>query len=121
MENAMRKAMGCAAVLAVYAFGMPAPAAAAPFALNASVKTAAPSEVIKVETVRRKHPRRAYVAVPVRPAGQGPAPGCPGLTSWNPANPDRGFCDPGFAYHGNVNGCAEDLGYGRWVSCDNRR
>jgi len=119
METAMRKAMGCAAVLAVCAFGMPAPAAAAPFTLDANVKNAAPSEVIKVESVRRKHPRRAYVAVPVRPPAH--APGCPGLTSWNPANPDRGFCDPGFAYHGNVNGCAEDLGYGRWVSCDNRR
>jgi hypothetical protein len=30
----------------------------------------------------------------------------------------RGFEDPGYAYHGNVNGCAEDLGYGRWESCD---
>lgn len=30
----------------------------------------------------------------------------------------RGFDDPGYAYHGNVNGCAEDLGYGRWESCD---
>ena len=31
----------------------------------------------------------------------------------------RGFDDPGYAYHGNINGCAEDLGYGRWESCDN--
>jgi hypothetical protein len=31
----------------------------------------------------------------------------------------EGFDDPGFAYHGNVNGCAEDLGYGRYESCDN--
>ena len=30
----------------------------------------------------------------------------------------RGFDDPGYAYHGNINGCAEDLGYGRWESCD---
>ena len=30
----------------------------------------------------------------------------------------RGFYDPGFAYHGNINGCAVDLGYGRWESCD---
>ena len=30
----------------------------------------------------------------------------------------RGFEDPGYAYHGNRNGCAVDLGYGRWESCD---
>ena len=33
----------------------------------------------------------------------------------------RGFEDPGYAYHGNINGCAEDLGYGRWESCDKGR
>ena len=30
----------------------------------------------------------------------------------------RGFEDPGYAYHGNLNGCAVDLGYGRWESCN---
>ena len=30
----------------------------------------------------------------------------------------RGFEDPGYAYHGNLSGCAVDLGYGRWESCD---
>ena len=30
----------------------------------------------------------------------------------------RGFQDPGYAYHGNLSGCATDLGYGRWESCD---
>jgi hypothetical protein len=30
----------------------------------------------------------------------------------------RGFEDPGYAYHGNINGCAVDLGYGRWESCN---
>lgn len=110
-----------AAALAACALAMAAPATAGPLAVNAAMRTAAANNVIKVETVRRKHPRRAYVDVPVRPRVLGSAPGCPGLTSWNPANPDRGYCDPGFAYHGNVNGCAEDLGYGRWVSCDNRR
>lgn len=33
----------------------------------------------------------------------------------------RGFEDPGYAYHGNVNGCAEDLGYGRWEPCNRGR
>jgi hypothetical protein len=105
---------GCALALAV-------PAAAGPLTVNTAMTTAAPSYVVKVETVRRKHPRRAYVDVPVQPRVVGPAPGCPGLTSWNPANPDRGFCDPGFAYHGNVNGCAIDLGYGRWMPCNTGR
>ena len=30
----------------------------------------------------------------------------------------RGFEDPGFALRGNMPGCAVDLGYGRWESCD---
>jgi hypothetical protein len=117
----MRKRIGWAAAAAVCALAMSAPASAAPLAVSVTVKTAAVRDVVEVGTVRRKHPRRAYVDVPVRPVGPASAPGCPGLTSWNPANPHRGYCDPGFAYHGNVNGCAEDLGYGRWVSCDNRR
>lgn len=109
------------AALAACALAVSAPAVAGPLGLNAAMRTVAASDVIKVETVRRKHPRRVYVDVPVQPRVLRSAPECPGLTSWNPANPDRGFCDPGFAYHGNVNGCAIDLGYGRWVSCDSGR
>ena len=29
----------------------------------------------------------------------------------------RGFMDPGFAYQGNIPGCAVDLGYGRYEPC----
>jgi hypothetical protein len=110
-----------AALAAACALAVAAPAAAVPLAANPVRTAAATSDVIRVEAVRRKHPRRAYVEVPVQPRAPVAAPGCPGLYSWNPANPDRGFCDPGFAYHGNVNGCAIDLGYGRWVSCDSIR
>jgi hypothetical protein len=113
----MRKFIGCAAALAACAFVLPAPATSAPLAVSVTLESAAGSDVVKVAAVRRKHPRRAYVDLPVRPRGLGHAPGCPGLTSWNPANPDRGYCDPGFAYHGNVNGCAIDQGYGRWAPC----
>jgi len=111
---------GCVVALAG-AWTLAAPAASAPIAASAAIKTAATSDVIKVATARRKHPRRAYVEVPVEPRAPVSAPGCPGLYSWNPANPDRGYCDPGFAYHGNVNGCAIDLGYGRWVPCSSQR
>jgi hypothetical protein len=116
----MRSLIACAA-LAACVLAMTGPAAAGPVAASGGVKAAAGTDVIKVETVRRKHPRRARVDVPVRPGGPGPAPDCPGLTSWNPANPHRGFCDPGFAYHGNVNGCAVDEGYGRWSPCNRGR
>ena len=105
------------ATLAAWTLVMSAPAVAGPPAVSAAMRTVAASDVLKVEAARRKHSRRAYVDVPVRPHALGPAPECPGLWSWNPANPDRGFCDPGFAYHGNVNGCAIDLGYGRWAPC----
>ena len=33
----------------------------------------------------------------------------------------RGFYDPGYAYHGNINGCAVDLGYGRYEPCNGAR
>ena len=49
---------------------------------------------------------RPYIDVP------GYAPG-----GWVPYG-QRGFQDPGYAYHGNINGCAVDLGYGRWESCN---
>jgi hypothetical protein len=118
----MRAITGCAAALAAaWALAIAAPAAAVPLKAHAALEAAAANDVVKVEAVRRKHPRRAYVDVPVHPRAPVAAPGCPGLYSWNPANPDRGFCDPGFAYHGNVNGCAVDLGYGRWASCDTLR
>ena len=117
----MRTIAGCAALATAFALFVATAAAAAPPAAGVAVKAAAPSDVVKVETVRRKHPRRAYVDVPVQPRAPVAAPGCPGLYSWNPANPDRGYCDPGFAYHGNINGCAIDQGYGRWVSCDTLR
>lgn len=114
------KILICAA-LAAGALAVALPAAAGPIAVNTAMATVAASDVVKVKTVRHKHPRRTYVDVPVQPRVVGSAPGCPGLTSWNPANPDRGFCDPGFAYHGNVNGCAIDLGYGRWSPCGTER
>ena len=111
-------AYGCVAAFAgACALALAAPAAGAPLAAIAVKQAAVATDVVKVEAVRRKRARRVYVDVPVRSAAPGPAPECPGLTSWNPANPNRGFCDPGFAYHGNVNGCAIDLGYGRWSPC----
>jgi len=33
----------------------------------------------------------------------------------------RGYQDPGYAYHGNINGCVIDQGYGRWAPCDSGR
>jgi hypothetical protein len=109
------------AALASCALAMIAHAAAGPLGVSTAVRTGAASDAIKVATVRHKYPRRAYVDVPVGPYALGAAPGCPGLYSWNPANPSRGYCDPGFAYHGNVNGCAIDQGYGRWAPCSGLR
>jgi hypothetical protein len=68
----------------------------------------------------RVHPKAAHArsAGYPQPPYPGHPPDCPQLPSYNPANPDRGYCDPGFAYHGNLNGCVVDLGYGRWEPCD---
>jgi hypothetical protein len=57
---------------------------------------------------RRARAYRPYVDVPYRRGG------------WVPY-PERGFQDPGYAYHGNINGCAVDLGYGRWEPCGGGR
>jgi hypothetical protein len=115
---------GCAVALAAaLAIGSARSSQALPVRANVGATAFAAADVIKVAAVRHKHHRRTYLDVPVPARSRGPvsAPECPGLYSWNPANPDRGFCDPGFAYHGNVNGCAIDLGYGRWASCDSMR
>jgi len=115
---------GCTVALAAaLTVGTVPSSQALPVGANVGATTLAAAGVFKVAAVRHKQHRRTYLRVPVpaRRAGPVSAPGCPGLYSWNPANPDRGFCDPGFAYHGNVNGCAIDLGYGRWASCDGIR
>jgi hypothetical protein len=63
---------------------------------NQSVRKSAPSAVTPAAYYHRHHYRRG---------------------GWVPYRL-RGFEDPGYAYHGNLNGCAVDLGYGRWESCD---
>ncbi|HXW23572.1 MAG TPA: hypothetical protein VEK73_02405 [Xanthobacteraceae bacterium] len=112
--------IGCAALAG--ALAVAAPGSQALPRADAGVTGLPAAALVEVATVTRKHRRvRVAVPVPAYPPAPVAAPECPGLYSWNPANPDRGFCDPGFAYHGNVNGCAVDLGYGRWEPCDHTR
>ena len=92
------------------------PAIAANLPAGAVLGSAAHTGIVPVSEARKHH--RRNVGAPVVPQAGRDAPGCPGLRSWNPNNPARGYCDPGFAYHGNINGCASDLGYGRWEPCD---
>jgi hypothetical protein len=58
---------------------------------------------------RRGAGPRPYVDIPYAQRG-----------GWVPYG-QRGFEDPGYAYHGNINGCVEDLGYGRWEPCNRGR
>jgi hypothetical protein len=108
--------LSAAAVFAgALALGLAAPAASLPLSGAATLKK--PGDGILIRAAHRTRPRsgRAHAGAPRTLHA---APGCPWLKSWNPANPDRGYCDPGFAYHGNINGCVVDQGYGRWISCD---
>ena len=89
--------------------GLPgtAPAGALPVAALAN-----PSGDI-VQVYHRGRPHRAYRRDPHRVV----------VYPHRYAYPDtyathRGFMDPGFAVRGNMPGCAVDLGYGRWESCD---
>jgi hypothetical protein len=68
---------------------------------------AAPGDYYQYQD-RRARGSRPYVDVPY--AGGG----------WVPYS-QRGFDDPGYAYHGNHNGCVVDLGYGRWEQCSGGR
>jgi hypothetical protein len=101
----MRSSM-ISAALAVGVMAVATPAAAqgpgAPTGWNAG-----PAEYYPYQE-RRARAYRPYVDVPYRRGG------------WVPYS-ERGFNDPGFAYHGNLNGCVVDLGYGRWESCSNGR
>jgi len=82
------------AAVAIAVFGAAAPAGAFAPAENPAAKAA--SGVTPAAYYHRHHYRRGGWVSPRL----------------------RGFEDPGYAYHGNINGCAVDLGYGRWESCN---
>jgi hypothetical protein len=95
------------------ALGLGGPSLAAAAPATPALKSAVQTDVLQVSERSRRHHHRHYGnGVPVYPQVRLDTP-----RSYNPWNPDRGYYDPGFAYHGNINGCAEDLGYGRWESC----
>jgi len=98
----MRRSTKLALVAGIaIAFAAIAAESAAALPAGPAVQAAAP-DATAVSYYRRHH-YRTY-----RPRyGYMPYPGL-----------KRGFNDPGTAYHGNINGCAVDLGYGRWESCD---
>jgi hypothetical protein len=102
---------------AALALGIAAAAvAAAPARAMVPVGTVAVKAATSLVTLvsdKRRHHSRAY-----RSYRYGYAPYA--QQGWVPYRL-RGFEDPGFAYHGNVNGCAEDLGYGRWAPCNRGR
>jgi len=102
------------------ALGFSVPAASFPSSADAVLKTSSNEMIVSVAQKKRARHNGWGSAATSRAPGAAPGrdPDCPWLKSWNPANPDRGFCDPGFAYHGNINGCVVDQGYGRWISCD---
>ena len=91
-----------AAGAAFVALAAAAPAGAVTPAANPSLK-AVPSDV--TPAANNKH-RRNYRQGYYHRGGGG----------WVPQRL-RGYADPGYAYHGNINGCVVDLGYGRWESC----
>jgi hypothetical protein len=93
-----------AAVLGVLVLAAPASRAAGIPAGAIGVKAAAPDLVTSVY-YRRWH--RRY-----RPVD--------GTHIVVQARRSLGFHDPGYAYHGNINGCAVDLGYGRYEPCNGR-
>jgi len=101
-----------AGVIGALAFASMMPATAAPASASNALLAVEP-DAITVK-VRKRH-RAYYAPAPARP----PVP-------YGPLGPlvgpySEGFRDPGFAYHGNVPGCAYDLGYGRYEPCSGPR
>lgn len=90
-----------AGILGTIALGAPPAHAAGIPADTVTVKAAAPGFVTDAGYRRhyRYHRYRYRPQILVQP------------------NVARGFYDPGYAYHGNINGCAVDLGYGRYEPC----
>jgi hypothetical protein len=69
-----------------------------------------------VQVWHRGRPHRAYRHQRQRIVVYPHRYGYPGYPDYYATS--RGFEDPGFAVRGNLTGCATDLGYGRWESCD---
>jgi hypothetical protein len=94
-----------AAVLGALAFGATGSRAAGVPA-DATIARAAASTLLTDAGYRRhryaRYRERPYVLV-------------------QPYPQSRGFYDPGYAYHGNINGCVVDLGYGRYEPCNGGR
>jgi hypothetical protein len=84
------------------------PAAAMPMT---ALSAAASGDVVQVYHHGRPH--RVYRRYPERIVVYPQRYGYPDYYATS-----RGFMDPGFAVRGNLPGCATDLGYGRWESCD---
>jgi hypothetical protein len=103
----MRLCIIPSAVAVVVVLGL-TPAAALTGA-NHSVTTAVASQVVPTDYSPRRNNSRA------RRDSHARAPGYPhqGRVPLHL----RGFEDPGTAYHGNINGCVIDQGYGRWAPC----
>ena len=107
----MRSCIIPSAVAIVAVLGV-SPAAALTRADHSVMKVGA-SQVVPADYARRRNNSRArhnYEARAPRYPQQGRVP--PHL---------RGFEDPGYAYHGNINGCVIDQGYGRYAPCDSGR
>ena len=104
------KTAGFLALGGIAALGLVGAGSAARAMPVGALSNAASTDVVQVS--HRSRPHRAYryrQRIVVYPRGY--------------AYPDyyataRGFQDPGFAVRGNMPGCAVDLGYGRWESCD---
>lgn len=109
MPKTLALAMAGAGLIA--ALGASGSASAMP--VSPSVSRAAVADVVQVRHHVRRHGRTRFV---VRP-GAAYAYGYPHFYPDYYAT-SRGFQDPGFALRGNMPGCAVDLGYGRWESCD---
>ncbi len=111
----MRNALIAIGVGMFSAFAATPSASAMPIA--AAVSRAEVTDLIQVRHRLRRHVRPHFVVRPDAAYAYGYPYGYPHFYSDYYAT-YRGFEDPGFAVRGNLPGCAVDLGYGRWESCD---
>jgi hypothetical protein len=96
------------ATLTLAALASPVPAVAAGNGTgNETCKTASVIE-FSAETVKKKRPN--YVRVPAEPRRSG----------WRGADPSFGPDGRPYPRPTNMGDCVVDMGYGRWIGCENR-
>lgn len=126
-----RSALSVAVFGALVAAGLALPSPVSAMPASGLTQPVAGVEVEQVAVKKKRRHARIHVTGPRYGYGyeRVPGPAVYGYRSRRGVDPltgrgygpySTGYYDQGYAYHGNMNGCVVDLGYGRFESCNGR-